>query len=412
VSKIAFIILLILGVDPAHTFGETIVAYDEHELPITPDHFDIEVEWDGAESIPMFIRFSRNSLIWKRQQNGNKFPQLTLSLNMKEQDDIQLSYQGRTFVPERKENAHIAIDVDVFTNEPVKIGRAGKLLGRIAVKPMPEIRAQHFVYIDPSCLPYFVQLDNPVDFYSSLSCEFHPNKDRKGVLNVAFAPAESRLAGKFEPPYTVQLSGDAQARLRLALRDEVHEISIRAKVPEYVARFKSALGFGPYRFLTARGGDERAYHTAMSYMLYARYDLTESTSLRFFDALIDSGGFFNNAGGYFAYNAGSTDDGRIAVFPLLGFQGISFRNHKSDPLFQQIIFPQGFEVVYRHAFGLHNYHLIGGMFLSTASTGAYENAWLRFGRKYFWELNWISWSYLERRSHSFGLSVGIPILSL
>jgi hypothetical protein len=81
-------------------------------------------------------------------------------------------------------------------------------------------------------------------------------------------------------------------------------------------------------------------------------------------------------------------------------------------MFQQIIFPQGFEVVYRHAFGLRNYHLIYGMFLSTASDGSYENIWLRFGQKVFWELNWINWKYEDRQATSYGLSVGIPFLSL
>jgi hypothetical protein len=388
------------------------VAYDESQIPITPDHFDIEVSWDGAESIPMFIKISRNSLIWKRRKDGNKFPQLTLSLNIQEQGDIQLLYQGQTFVPELQKGSHMFIDVDVFAIEPIQILKNGRKLGSVHVKPFPEFLDQHYLYIDPSCAPYFVELDQTRDFFTSMSCEFHANPDRMGVLNISFSPAESRLSGSDQPPYRIQLTGNGQSRLKLVLKDQPFEVTLKAKVPEYVARLKMALGLGPYQFETRDGQGHSPYHLALSSMLYARYDLTASTSLRFFNALLNSGSFFNNVGGYFAYNVGSTEDGRIAVFPLLGFQGISFRNQKDDPLFHQIIFPQGFEIVYRHAFGFRNHHLIYGMFLSTASDGAYENIWLRFGQKVFWELNWINWKYEERQARSYGLSVGIPFLSL
>jgi hypothetical protein len=397
---------------PAEAWGRTFIAYDENEIPITPDHFDIEVLWNGPASIPMFIKITRNSLIWKRRKDGNKFPQLTLSLNIQEQSDLHLIYQGRTYIPELQKGSHIFIDVDVFSNEAIQIARDGKILGQILVKPFPEFLDQHYLYIDPSCAPYFVELDHTEDFFTSMSCEFHANPDRRGILDVSFSPAEGRLAGEDKPPYSLQLTGNGQSRLKLFLRDKPFEATLKARVPEYVARFKMALGLGPYQFETRAGLEHSPYHLAMSYMLYARYDLTESTSLRFFDALLNSGPFFNNAGGYFAYNVGSTEDGRIAVFPLLGFQGISFKSQKDAKLFQQIIFPQGFEVVYRHAFGLRNYHLIYGMFLSTASDGSYENIWLRYGQKVFWELNWINWKYEDRQATSYGLSVGIPFLSL
>jgi hypothetical protein len=61
---------------PEKAWGEIFIAYDENDIPITPDHFDIEVSWNGPVSIPMFIKISRNSLIWKRRKDGNKFPQL------------------------------------------------------------------------------------------------------------------------------------------------------------------------------------------------------------------------------------------------------------------------------------------------------------------------------------------------
>ena len=41
----------------------------------------------------------------------------------------------------------------------------------------------------------------------------------------------------------------------------------------------------------------------------------------------------------------------------------------------------------------------------------YKNIWIRAGKKYFWELNYIQWSQNGRSAKSFGLSVGIPFMS-
>ena len=72
-------------------------------------------------------------------------------------------------------------------------------------------------------------------------------------------------------------------------------------------------------------------------------------------------------------------------------------------------FKQGFEAVYYHPFGLENYIFVYGMFISTSSEEGYNNIWIRFGKKIFWELNYIDWDYRGQYSSMWGLSVGIPL---
>ena len=74
-----------------------------------------------------------------------------------------------------------------------------------------------------------------------------------------------------------------------------------------------------------------------------------------------------------------------------------------------MIYPQGFEILYKHAF-IENYNLAYGMFLSTNSE-KYTNAWFRYGKKNFLELNYITWGHEQSQIKMWGLSVGIPFFS-
>ena len=104
-------------------------------------------------------------------------------------------------------------------------------------------------------------------------------------------------------------------------------------------------------------------------------------------------------------------DNRIVVTPLLGIQGITFKSEFAKDTFSEVIYPQGFEIVYKHAFGLKNYQLVYGMFLSPSSREDYKNAWLRFGKGMFWEVNYLSWKKNSSYAKAWGLSVGLPFMS-
>ena len=189
---------------------------------------------------------------------------------------------------------------------------------------------------------------------------------------------------------------------------EKRKVTIQTKFKPRYKRLKTAIGFGPYAFKAIAGNEEKETTIAPAFMLYAKWDLTQETSFRFFDAFIANETIFNNAGFYFAYDLAKAFDGRFKVVPLLGAQVLANKYDKNSKTTDRILYPQGFEAIYKHAFGIENYNIVYGMFLSTDSEETYDNAWLRWGKGYFWELNYIRWGRDNEKSSMWGLSVGIP----
>ena len=192
---------------------------------------------------------------------------------------------------------------------------------------------------------------------------------------------------------------------------EKSDVIIKAKLPKNIHRLKTALGLGPYLF---EANDRLSYQNekvAPAWMLYGNYELLNTTSIRFFNATVKNEALFNNGGVYFAYELANVFDGRFQLVPLLGFQLLSFDYNKSTATRHKIIYPQGFEAVYKHAFGLANWHLVYGMFISSSDEEPYKNLWLRFGKKWFGEVNYIEWQAGVYKVKTYGLSVGIPFLS-
>lgn len=395
----------------SHADNNLVVKSDESKFPIPLNEFSIDTEWLNNYSAPLLVSVSPGSLAWKKFDDGNKLPQLILSITIDEKDFIHFKYQNKIYIPEQKQHKHLLISTDVFSLETVKIIKDGKVVGKIKVSPDPQYFKNRYVYLDHSCTPYNVHLNTSHDRFTSLSCHFYPSPKRKGVLDVNYLPAESRINDISDPPYKIQLTGEGVSKISLHHPTTNFTTTIQAKIPDYVPKMKTALGFGPYYLKTSENTVSTEDTLSAAYMIYGKYDLSPTTSLRFFDALLNSGAFFNNAGGYFAYEVGSTQDKRISIVPLLGFQAISFRVEKDAKTFHQTIFPQGGEIIYKHAFGFKNYHLVYGMFVQSSSRLNYKNIWIRYGKKMFWELNWIDWRTSNAEATMWGVSVGLPFLS-
>ena len=86
----------------------------------------------------------------------------------------------------------------------------------------------------------------------------------------------------------------------------------------------------------------------------------------------------------------------------------SYRYSKGGETTSSLIYPQGFEVILKHAFGIENKHLTYGMFLSTSSSEPYTNSWIRYGGKVFYELNYINWKKGDKKMTMSGVSIGFP----
>ena len=131
-------------------------------------------------------------------------------------------------------------------------------------------------------------------------------------------------------------------------------------------------------------------------------------SIRGFDAAVWKKSTFNNAGVYFASDIASILDGKLTITTLLGMQHLYFQFDKKYETISEPIFPQGIEFLYKHAFGIKNYIVSGGAFISPSETIDYQNIWIRWGKNYFWELNYIYWGKDQFDAGMYGLSIGLP----
>ena len=147
---------------------------------------------------------------------------------------------------------------------------------------------------------------------------------------------------------------------------------------------------------------------APALFFYLNYKISETNSIRGFDAAIFKESTFNNAGLYLGSDFGHSLDNKLHFTTLLGVQYLHFQFDKDSSAISEPIFPQGIEFMYRHAFDIPNYIIAGGVFLSTSETIDYENIWIRWGKNYFWELNLISWGKDNFEATTWGLSIGFP----
>jgi hypothetical protein len=268
--------------------------------------------------------------------------------------------------------------------------------------------------IDYSCSPFDLKIEGIDSEYLSVGCRIY----RLGKLGsetprleITMSSTNLRTMSKAKPPFTIYLEDSSPVEIRLQGADqEIKMLKLNAALPERLHRFKTAIGFGPYVYESKENLAIQKANLAPSFMIYGKLDLTDTASFKAFDALLYSKTFFNNSGLYFSYDLASAFDERVLINALLGFQGLHYRYTKNSPTVFRLIYPQGFEFIYKHAF-IENYALTYGMFLSTSSE-SYLNGWIRYGKKNFLEINYIKWGYRDTQIKMIGLSLGIPFIGL
>ncbi|OUR97312.1 hypothetical protein A9Q84_13385 [Halobacteriovorax marinus] len=364
-------------------------------------------------------RFVKGSVQWVRDENNLLSPRARVAIKVKKKNDIFIKYKGSGIIPvDKLKHVYTEIYVNLFDPKVIEVFMGPKLIETITIsaKKAKRKNAQKSKLIDYSCVPYSLDILGLEGEYYSIGCRLERTgqfgKERPRLI-VKLEATNFTLPDGSGSPFTVFLKDNSPVYIPLVNRRGMKtKVKITAKLPRRMHRLKTAFGFGPYFFDSSKGGKTENKTIAPAIMLYGKFDLYENSSLRFFDALMARGTIFNNSGLYFAYTIASVFDNRLTFVPLLGAQGLSFKFKGDDKFDHRFIYPQGFEVVYKHAFGLENYTMVYGMFLSTSSREDYENLWLRMGKRWFLEINYIRWGRDDSKASMWGLSAGIPFFSL
>jgi hypothetical protein len=413
-----FLVLCLLLIS-SNTFAESLLTFQdvtigESRVEISLEDFIIK---KSPEEIKIRSYFSKDSIQWVRDNSNLLTPRARLVVYVPKLDhSLTVHYGGQNFIPQIKKKG-VAVDIweNLFNPGVVEIKNNNISIGKIEIHTKEKKRISKTKLIDYSCDPYNLKFEGLDNQYMSVGCRLESvgkwNKKRPR-LTVTWSTTDYKIDAKIPPPYKVVFHEKGSAKVKL-INDtgNVKVVTITAHLPKKLHRLKTAIGFGPYKFKTQNDSSIEKNNFAPALMIYGKYDLTSTTSLRLFDAIVKNKSYFNNGGIYLAYELASMLDGRIQILPLIGAQILSYKYDKNSGTVNNMIYPQGFEVIWKHSFNYKNLTTVYGMFLSTNEEKPYKNLWIRTGKKYFWELNYIEWSMAQNSVKTYGLSVGIPFMS-
>ncbi len=402
------------------SFGPVQLGANVLNLDLSTFH----IQFEESCEMNLEAKFLDNSLQWVRTENNLLIPRARVHLSIDKVDpNLFVKFQNQIVIPSISEEGHKSVTeifINLFNPSPIEIYLGDKRVNTLIVRSeQAQKNAEDPHLIDHSCFPYHLNVDGIENEYLSVGCRMEKIGkigSEKPLLHITWAATNFESKEHTPPPFSIIMTQSGRAHFNMTGQDKKEEVvQFSAKLPKRMSRFKTAYGFGPYIFGSNVDGEESPPSLAPAFMLYGKLDLLKTTSLRAFDALVINKAIFNNLGLYFAYEVSAPFDGRISIVPLLGAQFLTFSHEWQSKIGQftnKMIYPQGFEVVYRHAFNIKNYHIIYGMFLSTQKDLEYTNSWIRWGKGPFWELNYIEYGEEGQKTSMWGLSIGLPLISL
>lgn len=388
-----------------------IVNRGDKHLNLTTKNLKIQNEVAGLETELI------GTIRWERSREYILLPHVKLRLKVPSGEDLHLyyRYKGVTYLPHQQNGTEFTdIDLSLFDPARIEVFYEGKKIGMVAVHSISAGSKSKTILLDYSCSGYNVQISGFDAEFLSVGCELvRENVDGQIVpsLKLNWISSEYKTLDLNPGPYVISFSEGRSARVQVINEQGLRkEIIFKVNFNARMARLKTALGIGPYIYETEKEFAHTSAEVLPSFMLYGNYYLNNIHSLKFFEALVIKDSVFNHAGLYLGSELGKFYDDRLVISSLVGLQALSHRFDSKDTLYTQIIYPQGIEVAMHHPFGLENYRLVVGGFLSPQSNVTYQNFWLRFGSKIFAEFNYINWGYDDRSANMYGLSVGFPFM--
>ncbi|MFZ4713968.1 MAG: hypothetical protein ACOYL6_09665 [Bacteriovoracaceae bacterium] len=364
------------------------------------------------------VEWVPKSVQWVRVDQVLLLPRAAIKITLPiDASRIHLRYQNNIFLMQSTgERAEAEIFVSLFKSEPIQVFIDGIMINEISVKSRHSNDEKN-ILIDYSCAPYGVTIEGLSEHFASVGCHLLRQGnfgEEYGVVEIHWAATDITLLDGSSPPFVGLVKNESPLRIQVK-NDEgkIQTVTIKAHPPAHLKRFRTAFGVGPYAFKSQISEAESQQLVTPSYQLYGNFTLDSKNSMRFFDALIWQKSFFNNFGLYYASEISLIFDNRLQVVSLLGGQMVNYvYNYRTGfKSYNEIIYPQGFELNYLHAFGLHNYTMNYGMFLYPFKGASYQNLWLRFGKRVFVEANYLSWENLNKKTSMYGLSIGLPLFS-
>lgn len=393
---------------------------------------DFDLVWQGAAPEGVKIEIVGRSLEWVRVANVLVLPRARVRVSATGVTGGMLenlnARQPLLSAGEGEWVAELPVVLATGKKNPIRLRlqRSGKELSfqsLLQYAPKDPVRANP-VYIDASCssengMAKWQNLPQ-VPTWAYLGCRLTQSKrERQRTSNLEIylfwdqPDSEILLAGNSIPEtqpslWFLKLRPHSGA---LPVESKAGALSLSHQAPEKVRYGSIGLGLGPYayRFQTSQLNVDT---TAPLLMVYGSYALTDSQRLTVFNATTVHRTLFMDTGLYFNSESFRTLDRRLSLYVMLGMNAIGFRNQGVSRF--KLGAPQGFEAIYRDAFG-RNWNLSAGAFIyPKINDQSYYNLWFRYGnRGRFLEVNYIA---IQNEiagtpfyTRSLGVSFGMPI---
>jgi hypothetical protein len=391
-----------------------ILRRDDRLIPLSTNDF---IFFQSPNVFGLKIKYVNKEIKWERVNNLLiPYAQIIISYHGADPANISFHYKQKTFLPEIfPTKSSIELTVPLFDPAPIEVYFENNLLTSILHKNERKITTTNTILVDYSCAPYELNIEEFQGEFLSVGCELKRVGDvteQRGQLLVTWISSDYRLLNQKEGPYTTVLTSSGISKTQVVNNDgQKKDLVIRANVPKRLHRLKLASSIGPYEYEAQSGKNKLPKNTHPSFMLYGNLYLNDTTSFKFFDAVVAKESIFNHAGAYIGNEITKAFDDRLIFSTLIGLQILSFRLLPDEDLFHEFIYPQGIEAIFRHPFGLENHRLHLGAFISPVTDVEYNNFWIRYGKNIFIELNYIHWQHGSMSANMTGLSLGFPILS-
>lgn len=401
------------------SFGKVTVGDNRLKLSVN----DFKVKINLTKNISSKVILKKGSVQWIRIEDVLLTPRARMAIYLKgDASDFHIKYRGQSILMQQEERLAVTeFYVSLFQFDKAQIYYKGKNIGYIsfhATKIKGNYKTTHL--IDYSCSKNNIKIKGMDNEYISLGCRTHrvgKFGKEKPMTEILWTSANYKLLDNSEAPYIAVFMNSKPVKIKVINQyNQVKEIEISATIPKRLHRLNIAYGLGPYAFNTTFAKDPsitgpekfdtKSEPMAPALMLYFNFKLSNETSIRGFDAVVAKDSIFNNLGAYFASDIAKSFDNKLTVTTLLGVQHLYFQFDKNSKIINEPIYPQGIEANYNHAFGIENYLIGGGAFLSPSESYDYQNIWLRWGKGVFWEVNYIYWKKEEFSAKMWGLSAG------
>jgi hypothetical protein len=388
----------------------------QERIKIKASDFNIQIKNNKTLKIQTLL--DKTSIEWVRVKETLLVPRARLKIRIKNPKNLlYIQYKDQIHNFQKSKNyIYAELNISLFENQQIKILSKSNELAQIIV--LPKKRKKSRVLVDYSCSRNGINIKGLSGEHFSIGCHTKPVGkfgEERPMLEINWISPELQIVGTKLVPYHAAFLNKFPIKVKVLniVTNKEKTITITAKIPKRLHRLFTAYGFGPYAFDTKtknEQGDrvEKSEPMAPALFFYLNYKMSDTTSIRGFDAAVFKESKFNNAGAYFGNDFGFSFDKKLYFTSLIGVQYLYFQFDSDSTIISQPIFPQGLEFMYRHAFDIPNYIISGGVFLSPSDNIEYRNVWVRWGKNYFWELNLIEWGQDDFKASMWGLSVGFP----